>query len=52
VRFNIKVKAEFGQALMVVGSCATLGNWNIEQAVRLVWQEGHVWEAGVDMPAG
>ncbi|KAF8056234.1 CAF1-7 [Scenedesmus sp. PABB004] len=52
VRFNIRVKVDFGQVLLVVGSCASLGSWNTDAAVRLNWQEGHVWEASVELPAG
>lgn len=52
VRFNIRVRTEFGQALIVVGSCATLGAWNVDNALRLNWQEGHIWEMGVELPAG
>jgi hypothetical protein len=52
VRFNIRVRTEFGQALVVVGSCAALGAWNVDNALRLNWQEGHIWETGVELPAG
>lgn len=52
VRFNIRVRTEFGQLLAVVGSCASLGAWNVDNAVRLNWQEGHIWETGVELPAG
>eukprot|EP00882_Tetradesmus_deserticola_P003887 GHRQ01004111.1.p1 GENE.GHRQ01004111.1~~GHRQ01004111.1.p1 ORF type:complete len:251 (+),score=115.78 GHRQ01004111.1:188-940(+) len=52
VRFNIRLKVDFGQALLVVGSCASLGAWNVDNAVRLTWQEGNVWESSVELPAG
>lgn len=52
VRFNIRVRTEFGQQLVVVGGCATLGAWNIDNGLRLNWQEGHIWETGVELPAG
>eukprot|EP00775_Hariotina_reticulata_P002125 gene2125-2444_t len=52
VRFNIRLKVEFGQQLFVVGSCSSLGGWNIDNAVKLNWQEGHIWEASVELPAG
>lgn len=52
VRFNIRLKVEWGQHLLVVGSCASLGAWNVDNAVRLTWQEGNVWEASVELPAG
>lgn len=52
VRFNIRLKVEFGQRLVVVGGCGSLGAWNVDNAVRLTWQEGHVWEASVELPAG
>jgi hypothetical protein len=52
VRFNIRLKVEFGQHLLVVGSCASLGAWNVDNAVRLTWQEGNVWESSVELPAG
>lgn len=52
VRFNIRLKVEFGQQLVVVGSCNSLGSWNVDNAIRLNWQEGHVWEASIELPAG
>jgi hypothetical protein len=52
VRFNIRLKVDFGQQLFVVGSCASLGAWNMDNAVKLNWQEGHIWEAAVELPAG
>jgi tartrate dehydratase beta subunit/fumarate hydratase class I family protein len=52
VRFNIRVRTEFGQVLVVVGGCAALGAWNVDNALRLNWQEGHIWETGVELPAG
>lgn len=52
VRFNIRVRTEFGQALVVVGSCSTLGAWNVDNALRLNWQEGNIWETPVELPAG
>ncbi|KAF6262639.1 hypothetical protein COO60DRAFT_601225 [Scenedesmus sp. NREL 46B-D3] len=52
VRFNIRLKVDFGQHLLVVGSCASLGAWNVDNAVRLTWQEGNVWESSVELPAG
>ncbi|WIA42683.1 hypothetical protein OEZ86_008641 [Tetradesmus obliquus] len=52
VRFNIRLQVEWGQHLLVVGSCASLGAWNVDNAVRLTWQEGNVWEASVELPAG
>lgn len=52
VRFNIRLRLEFGQQLLVVGSCSALGSWNVDNAVRLNWQEGHIWESSIELPAG
>lgn len=42
----------FGQEVLLVGSHAALGAWQLDGAVRAAWSEGDVWSASVDLPAG
>jgi hypothetical protein len=36
----------------VVGDVDQLGGWELERAPHMVWTEGDVWQATVDMPSG
>jgi hypothetical protein len=50
VNFIINYCAEFGQQVVLVGSCQELGNWDAAAAVRLTWQQGDNWKAAVQLP--
>jgi alpha-amylase len=43
---------DFGDQLLVVGDVDQLGGWELERAPHMVWTEGDVWQATVDMPSG
>lgn len=43
-------KVNFGEVLVLVGDADYLGNWSIENAKRLEWNENNVWAADVEIP--
>lgn len=51
IRFSIPFSTNFGQHLRVVGGCESLGNWNLENALPMVWNEGNIWSAEAQLPA-
>jgi ribosomal protein L7Ae-like RNA K-turn-binding protein len=51
ISFVINYCAEYGQQVVLVGSCQELGSWDTSAAVRLVWQQGDNWKAAVQLPA-
>ncbi|WIA38322.1 hypothetical protein OEZ86_001659 [Tetradesmus obliquus] len=42
----------WGQVLKVVGSMEELGNWKVEKAPAMEWNEGHTWTLNVQLPVG
>ena len=46
------LQVDFGDQLLVVGDVDQLGGWELERAPHMVWTEGDVWQATVDMPSG
>ncbi|WIA30366.1 hypothetical protein OEZ86_000452 [Tetradesmus obliquus] len=51
VSFVINYCAEYGQQVVLLGSCQELGSWDTAAAVRLTWQQGDNWKAAVQLPA-
>ncbi|KAL4535302.1 hypothetical protein Ndes2526B_g06200 [Nannochloris sp. 'desiccata'] len=51
IRFSIPFHTYFGQHLRVVGGCESLGNWNLDNALPMVWAEGDIWSAEAQLPA-
>eukprot|EP00741_Cyanophora_paradoxa_P017263 tig00020961_g16674.t1 len=45
IRFCIEYKTHIGQSVRVVGSDPKLGNWKLENGLRLQWKAGE-WEDG------
>ena len=45
-------QVDFGDQLLVVGDVEQLGAWELERAAHMVWTEGDVWQASVDLPSG
>jgi len=39
VNFSVSKKVEFGKALYVVGDIPPLGDWNVENSLKLSWNE-------------
>jgi len=50
VRFSIPYRCQFGQHVRIVGSAQSLGAWNLENAMPMVWSEGDIWTAEVQFP--
>lgn len=45
-------KVDFGTDIKLVGSGPGLGDWDPSKGPSLTWQEGDVWIAKVNVPAG
>lgn len=52
MHFKVHYRAVFGDSLYMVGSTASLGRWDLSQAVQLHWSPGDTWHATVALPAG
>ncbi|WIA40937.1 hypothetical protein OEZ86_004592 [Tetradesmus obliquus] len=52
VQFSTQLKLDFGQAVAVLGSCSSLGEWQASRAVQLQWSDGHRWSGTAELPAG
>ena len=42
----------FGDTVRAVGESDLFGSWDSNKAPQLQWQEGHDWQAKLDVPAG
>ena len=42
----------FGDTVRAVGESDLFGSWDSSKATELQWQEGHDWQAKLDVPAG
>lgn len=42
----------FGDTVKAVGDSHLFGSWDTQTAPELHWQEGHDWEAQLDVPSG
>jgi len=49
VTFNLKFHAEYGQSLKVIGSCSSLGSWNLSQAPTMLWGPNDVWSVVINV---
>ena len=45
-------RVEYGQSIVVVGSCDELGRWILADGSPLVWSDGDQWNVTVEIPAG
>jgi len=52
VTFKLGFQCEPWQHIRIVGSHQCLGNWKLASALVMNWQQGHMWEAKVHLPAG
>ncbi|CAA0827499.1 Carbohydrate-binding-like fold [Striga hermonthica] len=52
VRFKLHKECAFGQKFLLVGDDPMVGLWDPSNGVPLIWSEGHVWTAEIDMPSG
>jgi len=51
VRFAIPYRCQFGQHLRVIGGCERLGNWDLEKALPMSWNDGDLWTAELAFPS-
>ena len=42
----------FGDTVKAVGESDLFGSWDSSKAPELQWQEGHDWQAKIDVPSG
>jgi hypothetical protein len=40
-----------GQRVLLVGSHPVLGSWDVSQAFKAKWSEGHIWRACLELPS-
>jgi len=52
VRFWLNFHVDYGQSIQLVGGAPELGSWILSDGVPLVWSEGDMWNATVQLPAG
>lgn len=52
VTFKLNRKVNFGQELVLVGSADALGAWELARAPHMTWNDGDVWTATIELPAG
>ncbi|KAL4433837.1 hypothetical protein ABPG75_000278 [Micractinium tetrahymenae] len=52
VRISTQREVKFGEVLRLVGSHPSLGNWKVDKAPWMAWEDGHVWAAEVALPPG
>lgn len=42
----------FGDTVRAVGESDVFGSWDSNNALELQWQEGHDWQAKLEVPSG
>lgn len=47
-----RCELSFGDTVKAVGESDLFGSWDSSKAPELQWQEGHDWQANIDVPAG
>lgn len=52
VTFEVVRHVEYGQTVTLVGNVDSLGNWDPEASVPMLWSEGDVWTAQLALPLG
>lgn len=50
--FVLRYRTVPGEQVLVAGSAAELGGWDLGRAVRMSWTEDHVWRATVSLRNG
>jgi len=51
VTFWMKFHVDYGQHIVLVGSMPELGNWVLADGINLMWSEGDMWNATVELPS-
>ena len=44
INFQIKYDTKFGEDLAVIGSIKELGNWQIDRALKIGWNDNNIWK--------
>ncbi|KAF8061094.1 Mettl6 [Scenedesmus sp. PABB004] len=52
VTFQLPKHVEWGEDVCLVGEADALGSWNVDACVPMAWNEGDVWTAEAELPAG
>lgn len=47
--FSIHYNTNYGEKIVVVGSAAELGNWDVSKGLNLEWSEGNLWKASIPL---
>lgn len=51
VEIGVQKQTRPGQWVVLVGGHPSMGSWDVSKALRMSWNEGHVWKASVELPA-
>ena len=49
LRFHLPYRCNFGQQLCIVGEVEQLGGWDVQRGVPMLWTEGDVWVAELEL---
>eukprot|EP00195_Chlamydomonas_chlamydogama_P004953 CAMPEP_0202902464 /NCGR_PEP_ID=MMETSP1392-20130828/16864_1 /ASSEMBLY_ACC=CAM_ASM_000868 /TAXON_ID=225041 /ORGANISM="Chlamydomonas chlamydogama, Strain SAG 11-48b" /LENGTH=1205 /DNA_ID=CAMNT_0049589227 /DNA_START=175 /DNA_END=3794 /DNA_ORIENTATION=- len=49
---SVRKQVKFGEVLKVVGNIQAFGDWNIDGAPTLTWNDGHHWKLTTEVPVG
>lgn len=52
VYFKLSKDVEFGKGVYIVGNLKVLGEWKVENGVRMKYGENGNWRAAVEVEAG
>ncbi len=52
VSFKLPYRCSFGQEICIVGSGDKLGNWQVQNGVKMQWSENDVWQVEFEVTAG
>ena len=47
INFQIKYDTKFGEDLAVIGSIKELGNWQIDRALKMGWNDNNIWKGSL-----
>ena len=50
--FPLLQKVNFGEGHKIVGNVAELGQWDVERAPSMAWNDGSLWTLDLEMPVG
>jgi len=47
IRISIQKDTKLGEVVYLVGDNPLMGNWELEQGIRMRWEEGNFWKARI-----